>query len=139
MFRVTQDGWISSSHQLRLDDGLLEPLHGHNWRIQVAIEADELDERGLVIDRERLAAILTDVLDGLDHVHLNDLPVFRKRPVSAENVARHIADTIAAIVDDGRRRLAEVRVWMTEEQSASYARQASTPAGTRTTGGSVGG
>ncbi|MDP7111090.1 MAG: 6-carboxytetrahydropterin synthase [Myxococcota bacterium] len=139
MFRVTQDGWISSSHQLRLDDGLLEPLHGHNWRIQVAIEADELDERGLVIDLERLAAILTDVLDGLDHVHLNDLPVFRKRPVSAENVARHIADTIAAIVDDGRRRLAEVRVWMTEEQSASYARQASTPAGTRTTGGSVGG
>jgi hypothetical protein len=42
--------------------------------------------------------------------------------VSAENVARHIADTIAAIVDDNRRRLAEVRVWMTEEQSASYRR-----------------
>jgi 6-pyruvoyltetrahydropterin/6-carboxytetrahydropterin synthase len=122
MFRVTQDGWISSSHQLLLDDGSLEPLHGHNWRIQVAVEADELDARGLVIDLERLAAILTEVLDGLDHVHLNDLAAFRRRPVSGENVARHIGETIAVIVDDGRCRLAEVRVWMTEEQSAAYRR-----------------
>ena len=139
MYWLSAECVICASHVLPATGSSKPALHGHNWRIQVAIEADELDERGLVIDLERLAAILTDVLDGLDHVHLNDLPVFRKRPVSAENVARHIADTIAAIVDDGRRRLAEVRVWMTEEQSASYARQASTPAGTRTTGGSVGG
>ncbi len=122
MYRVTQDGWISSSHQLLQDDGSLEPLHGHNWRVQVALEADTLDPRGVVFDVDRLVAILTEVLDGLDHVHLNDLPAFRQRPVSAENVAHHIGDTIAGIVDDGRCRLAEVRVWMTDEQSASYRR-----------------
>lgn len=122
MYRVTQDGWISSSHQLRLADGSLEPLHGHNWRIQVAVEASELDDRGLVIDPTRLGAILSEVLDGLDHVHLNDLPAFRRKPVSAERVARHVVDTMAPIVDDGRCRILSARVWMTDEQSASYER-----------------
>ncbi len=123
MYRVTQDGWISSSHQLRLDDGSLEPIHGHNWRIQVSVEAAELNARGLVIDLEQLGEILTEVLDGLDHVHLNDLPIFRNGPASSEVVARHIAETLASIVDDGRCRVAGVRVWMTEEQSASYLRR----------------
>ena len=122
MYRVTRDCWISSSHQLRLDDGSLEPIHGHNWRIQVAVEAAELDGRGLVFDLERLAAILGEVLDGLDHVHLNDLPAFRRGSVSGEVIARHVADTLAPIVDDDRVRVAEVRVWMTDDQSASYRR-----------------
>ena len=122
MYRVTQDGWISSSHQLHLADGSLEPIHGHNWRIQVAVEASELDDRGLVIDPDRLAALLTGVLDGLDHVHLNDLPAFRQGPVSAERVARHVVDTLAPVVDDGRCRVAGARVWMTDEQSAAYDR-----------------
>ncbi len=122
MYRVTQDGWISSSHQLRLADGSLEPIHGHNWRIQVSVEASELDERGLVFDPDRLAALLAEVLDGLDHVHLNDLPAFQHKPVSAERVARHVVDTLIPIVDDGRCRVAGVRVWMTDEQSASYDR-----------------
>ncbi len=120
MYRVTQDGWISSSHQITRDDGSLEPIHGHNWRIQVTVEAEELRELGTVIDLDLLQRLLEQVLDDLDHVHLNDLPSFRERPVTAEGLAAHVAETLAPQVDDGRRRLAEVRVWMTDARYASY-------------------
>jgi 6-pyruvoyltetrahydropterin/6-carboxytetrahydropterin synthase len=120
MYRVTQDGWISSSHQVTLADGSLERLHGHNWRVQVAVEADELDARGLVVDYDQLKTVMLEVLDGLDHTHLNDVPAFTGRPVSAEVIARHVFETIGVRIDDDHHRVAEVRVWMTDEQAASY-------------------
>jgi 6-pyruvoyltetrahydropterin/6-carboxytetrahydropterin synthase len=120
MYRVTQDGWISSSHQIARDDGSLEPIHGHNWRIQVTVEAAELRQLGTVIDLDLLQRLLEQALDELDHVHINDLPQFADRPVTAEGIAAYIAETMAPQIDDERRRLCEVRVWMTDARCASY-------------------
>jgi 6-pyruvoyltetrahydropterin/6-carboxytetrahydropterin synthase len=120
MYRVTQEGWISSSHQTVAADGSLEPLHGHNWRIQVSVEAAELDERGMVVDLDVLRRALDEFLDGLDHAHLNDLPAFADQPVSAEVIARHVGKTLGGQLDDGRRRVVEVRVWMTDARNAAW-------------------
>ncbi len=122
MYRVTQDGWISSSHQVTGADGSLERLHGHNWRVQVAVEAADLDARGLVVDSDLLKAAVGEVLDELDHVHLNDVPPFVGRPMSPEVLAHHVHGAVAARIDTDHHRVVEVRVWMTEEQAASFRR-----------------
>lgn len=120
MYRVTQDGWISSSHQVSRTDGSPEPIHGHNWRVRVTVDADSLDARGLVTDLDDLKKRLEDVLDGLDHAHLNDLAAFERASVSAEHLARHVCDRLRAQLDDDRCRVSEVRVWMTDARSASF-------------------
>jgi len=120
MYRVTQEGWISSSHQTVRADGSLEPIHGHNWRIQVTVEAAELDDRGMVVDLDELRHTLVAALDELDHTHLNDLPAFADQPVSAEVIARHVGKKLAVQIDDGRRRVVEIRVWMTDARGATW-------------------
>ena len=41
-FEITTTRQFSASHQLRLYDGSLEPLHGHNWQVKVTVAADSL-------------------------------------------------------------------------------------------------
>lgn len=120
MYLVTHEGWISASHQVRKADGSLEPIHGHNWRIQAVVVGDRLDETGVLIDGEQLAKLLDAAIDELDHKHFNDLPQFSGGPVSAEVVARYLAQQLAPQIAGEGRRLAEIRVWQTEHISAAY-------------------
>lgn len=127
MYTVTQEAWISSSHQVLGPDGSPEPLHGHNWRVRVTVEALDLDERGMVIDLDRLRQQMEQVLDRLDHTHLNDLPVFRDSDeadasISGERVARVVCRELAERLDSDHHQVTEVRVWMTDDRSAGYRR-----------------
>lgn len=47
-------------------------LHGHNYRLDVAI-AGPLDGRGFVIDYAELDAVVQPLVDALDHRYLNDI------------------------------------------------------------------
>src|SRR3954470_17710616 len=46
-FRIS--GSSAATHQLRLPDGSLEPLHGHGWHVEVTLAADQLDAMDCVI------------------------------------------------------------------------------------------
>lgn len=94
VYEVTIGGWFSAAHQLRFLDGTLEPLHGHNWRVQVTYSGQQLDSAGVLIDFTRLKPVLDDILSRLHERHLNDCPAFRDRDPSAENVAVHIAEQL---------------------------------------------
>lgn len=95
MYEVSVSGWFAAAHQLRLADGSLEPLHGHNWQVVVTFAGPRLDAAGLLIDftevRPRLDALLATMHDG----NLNDLPAFASRNPSTEHVAAFIADQCA--------------------------------------------
>src|SRR5579862_6750461 len=85
---ITRD--FSASHQLRLYDGSLEPLHGHNWHVIVTVGAEKLDQIGVVMDFHELQRLLDQVVSPMHNHHLNDLPAFSSNNPSAEHVAQHI-------------------------------------------------
>jgi len=58
--------WISMGHRLRDYTGDCKFLHGHNYKVEVAL-AGELDARGFVIDFRHLKAVLKDILRQFDH------------------------------------------------------------------------
>lgn len=127
MYNVTQEAWISSSHQVLGRDGSPEPLHGHNWRVRVTVEASELDARGMVIDLDLLRREVEQVLDRFDHTHLNDLPVFGggskvAQSATGERVAQLVCRELASRLDTDHHQVAEVRVWMTDDRAAGYRR-----------------
>ncbi|MCK6530511.1 6-carboxytetrahydropterin synthase [Myxococcota bacterium] len=120
MYRVRDEVMISASHQIPMPDGSLEPMHGHNWRIVVHVEAPELDPCGLVADFNELRAALTRSVDDFDHQHLNEVPPFDGIPSTAENLARVVFERLAKSLDDRRRRVFAVDVWMTDTGCARW-------------------
>lgn len=70
---------FSASHQLRYPSGVLEPLHGHNWRIEVVLGATRLNRMELVMDFVKLRELLREIIQPMEHRHLNQLAPFRRR------------------------------------------------------------
>lgn len=95
MYEVTVSGWFAASHQLRLADGSMEPLHGHNWRVEATFAGPALDAIGVLLDFTRVKPALDAILAALHDRHLNALPPFESRNPSAENVAAYIAAALA--------------------------------------------
>jgi len=49
-------------------------LHGHSWRIEVAIEGPVGNDTGWVMDYADLKAAFQPIHDQIDHNYLNDIP-----------------------------------------------------------------
>ncbi len=116
-FQITTTRSFSAAHQLRLYDGTLEPVHGHNWKVKVTVFAPRLDAIGVVMDFHELERRLDKIIAPLHSRHLNELPAFQSINPSAENVAHHVARSLRLPESV---KLDSVEVWETDENSAVY-------------------
>src|SRR5438067_7744692 len=116
-FDITTTRHCSAAHPLRLYDGSMEPLHGHNWVVRVTVSAPSLDPIGVVIDFHELERLLDAILLPLHNRHLNETAPFERRNPSAENVALHVGEALRLPAGVSLRR---VEVWETPENSAVY-------------------
>jgi 6-pyruvoyltetrahydropterin/6-carboxytetrahydropterin synthase len=117
-FEISTTREFSAAHQLRLYDGSLEPLHGHNWRVRVTVSAASLDPIGVVMDFHELERLVDAVIGPWHNRHLNEIEPFgdgRLNP-SAENVAATIAQRLRL---PPRVRLLGVEVWETAANRAT--------------------
>lgn len=105
---------------MREYDGACERLHGHNWRVELHVEAEKLDSNGLAIDFKLLKTELNKVVEGLDHRYLNEIEPFDTLNPSAENLAKYIFDTLSPGLNDGNLRVCLVRLWESEKAAAAY-------------------
>ena len=118
-FEISTTRDFSAAHQLRLYDGSLEPVHGHNWRVRVTVGAagGGLDAIGVVMDFHELERLVDAVIGPWHNGHLNEVEPFaggRLNP-SAENVAAAVAQGLR--LPPGIRLLC-VEVWETESNRA---------------------
>jgi 6-pyruvoyltetrahydropterin/6-carboxytetrahydropterin synthase len=120
MYELTLREEFSAAHQLPNTGGRCERLHGHNWRVEVQLAAEELNELGMVLDFHDVREAVQGVLDELDHTFLNDLPAFQRNLPTAENLARYIYSGLNGRLPAPRVRLTRVRVWESERTAASY-------------------
>ncbi len=122
MWEISQETSVAAAHQLRFAPGEGERLHGHNWRIKAVLRAAELDKSGWVVDFNHLGKVLRDLVEPYEHVFLNEVAPFDDVNPTAENIARVIADDLAAKMDDARVRVARVEVWENDTCCAVYFR-----------------
>ena len=119
-FEITTTRTFAAAHQLRLYDGSLEPLHGHNWRVKVTASAAKLDAIGVVMDFHELERLVNAIIAPMHNRDLNGVAPFASElNPSAENVALHVGRSIATKLPNGAR-LECVEVWETDENSALY-------------------
>lgn len=116
-FEISTTRHFSAAHQLRLYDGALEPLHGHNWVVRVTAGGEKLDAIGVVMDFHELTRRVDEIVMPMHNRNLNDLSLFAETNPSAENVALAMARGLS--LPAGVRLLA-VEVWETPENRAVY-------------------
>jgi 6-pyruvoyltetrahydropterin/6-carboxytetrahydropterin synthase len=131
MFKVTKTIEFCYGHRLLNYAGRCRHLHGHNGRVEVDLQVEQLDGRGMVVDfgdvKRQIKAWIDETLDHRMLLCKDDpiLPVLQQRgePVfvmdenpTAENIAKLIFN---AARSEGVP-VTEVRLWETPTSLASY-------------------
>lgn len=111
---------FSASHILEGHPGKCSRLHGHNWSVEVEVEARELDRLGMAIDFAELKAATRQIVETMDHRHLNDLPEFAGINPTAEHVAAAIYRALRTWLGGHHARLSAVTVWETAHARVRY-------------------
>jgi 6-pyruvoyltetrahydropterin/6-carboxytetrahydropterin synthase len=121
MFEVSVEQTFAAGHALRNYKGKCENVHGHNYRVRITVQGDQLDSTGLLVDFLDVKGLIGGVVDYLDHQFINDLPPFDQLNPSAENIAKYFYDRVSGgLKNEVPVRVAEVKVWETDTSSAVY-------------------
>jgi len=119
MFEVSIEKTIACAHRLFGYCGPCEQLHGHNYRIMVTYQGEDVDQYGMLVDFADIKIAFNAILATLDHTYLNELEPFIDLSPSAENIARHVYQQLKATSFE-RAKLSAVTVYETPTQMASY-------------------
>jgi len=122
MFEVSVEQVFAAGHALRNYKGKCENVHGHNFKVQVVIEGDRLDQTGLLVDFIDVKDLMRAIIARLDHQFLNDIPPFDVLNPSAENIAEYFHQEMSSglTTTPVPIRIREVKVWETDIQSATF-------------------
>jgi 6-pyruvoyltetrahydropterin/6-carboxytetrahydropterin synthase len=120
MFELMIETNFASAHQLRGYKGECEKLHGHNWKVQVYVLSDRLNDIDIALDFRDFKKMTEEVVAPLDHSYLNDIFPFTEKNPSSENIAKWIFDSLKKKINDDYIHLSGVTVWESETASATY-------------------
>ncbi|MDP2279130.1 MAG: 6-carboxytetrahydropterin synthase QueD [Nitrospirota bacterium] len=120
MFELMVDTTFAAAHQLRGYKGKCEQLHGHNWKVQVHVVAEKLNDIDIAIDFHDLKELLDEAITPLDHSFLNDIFPFTEKNPSSENIAKWIYDSLNKKLSDEHVQVSAVTVWESDTASATY-------------------
>jgi 6-pyruvoyltetrahydropterin/6-carboxytetrahydropterin synthase len=121
LFTVRCRATFEAAHHLVDYAGGPEPVHGHSWRVEVALATEKLGAYDLSVDFVPTEALVKSLAGRLHNRDLNTVPPFDRKNASAENIALWVADEIAkaGLLRDGAR-LEEVTVWEGPKNSVTY-------------------
>jgi 6-pyruvoyltetrahydropterin/6-carboxytetrahydropterin synthase len=120
MFEVAYETTFCSTHRLSRDGEPLEPVHGHDWRVEAVASGPALDGIGVVIDFEHLKKAVGEVAARFHYADMNAHPDFAGKSPSAEEVARYFFEEVRKGLGTDGRLLRRVRVWEAPGCSATY-------------------
>jgi 6-pyruvoyltetrahydropterin/6-carboxytetrahydropterin synthase len=120
MFHIFIKSHFSAGHHLRDYPGNCERPHGHNWKVEVTVKADSLDNLGMGLDFKALKYEVNKVLDTLDHHDLNEHADFQSVNPSSENIAVYIFNNLQNRLTTDRYGVHSVTVRETDNSGVTY-------------------
>ncbi len=111
---------FAAAHQLTMVGAKCENMHGHNWKIEVYVTGEKLDDGGVVMDFGVIKKHVAEVMSMLDHKYLNELEFFQQSQPSSENIARLVARKLQQRIDTPSVKVSRVTAWESDDASATY-------------------
>jgi 6-pyruvoyltetrahydropterin/6-carboxytetrahydropterin synthase len=120
VFEVAFETTFCATHVLHEDGRPLEPVHGHDWRVEVVAAGGTLDRIGVVVDFEHLKEAVQEIAGRFHYGDFNSHPHFAGISPSAEEIARYFFFEVRKAMGEEGERLRRVRVWEAPGCSATY-------------------
>ena len=95
-------------------------LHDHDYRIDIVVDREQLDARGMVCDLDVLEAALTELTGRVENRNLEEIRPAEAEAVTVEVFARWVHDTLAPVVRAAGGENLAVRVWETPAAFGGY-------------------
>ena len=120
MYELKVTTHFAAAHQLTMVGEKCEHLHGHNWKIEVYVAGEKLDQAGVLVDFGVIKKQVAEIMSTLDHRYLNDLEFFQNNPPSSENIAYFVAQQLQKKIDNSAVHLSRVSAWESDNACATY-------------------
>ncbi len=121
MFELKVVTHFAAAHQLKMVAKKCENLHGHNWKVEVCVAGEKLNEAGVLVDFGELKQNVSEIMTRLDHNFLNELEYFNdSNPPSSENIAQYIATSLQTMIKNPEIRVTSVTAWESDNACATY-------------------
>ncbi len=121
MFELRVVTGFAAAHRLTMVGEKCENLHGHNWKVEVYVRGNHLDEGGVLLDFGIVKTHVRDLMKTLDHKFLNELEYFQNgAPPSSENIARYVAEGLTARLNRPDVTVSRVTAWESDNAAATY-------------------
>lgn len=120
MYELAITTHFSAAHHLVAYPGACAVLHGHNWKVEVYVQGEELDELGMLIDFGALKKAVGELMGELDHSDLNEHSEFRQKNPTSERIAAFLYRRLSAWASGSHYRISRVTVHETPGSQASY-------------------
>ena len=95
-------------------------LHDHDYRIEIVVDREQLDDRGMVCDLDVLEAALIELTKRIEGRNLEEIRPADAEAVTVEVFARWVHDTLSPPVAAGGGAALAVRVWETPVAFGGY-------------------
>ncbi len=116
-------GLSRAVHAFHVMPGVSGPegqLHDHDYRIEIVVDREQLDDRGMVCDLDELEKALAGLTSRIEGRNLEEIRPAGAEAVTVEVFARWVHDTLSpAVAAAGGESLA-VRVWETPVAFGGY-------------------
>jgi 6-pyruvoyltetrahydropterin/6-carboxytetrahydropterin synthase len=121
MYEVGTSEVVTAWHVMPGMEGPEGELHSHDYRIDVVVSRDDLDDQGMVCDLDILRAALAATTDQVRDRNLEIIQPEEADAVTVEVFARWIHDQLHTALDGpGGGGTLQVRVWETPDAFGGY-------------------
>ena len=95
-------------------------MHGHNWKVEVEVSGNKLDNIGMVMDFKDIKKSAKEIGGRLDHQFLNDLEPFKENNPTAENIAKYFFSELSKKINNNDIELKSIKLWETDKSAVKY-------------------
>ena len=117
---AVQRDFIAAHYLIGGDWGPENQLHSHHYRVEVILEALQLDRHGYIVDIVDLESNLEDLADYFKDQTLNELSEFKGLNPSIEHFCRIFLEAVAARIKAANLNALTVKIWENEIAWTSY-------------------
>jgi len=111
---------VRASHIMPGMPGPEGQAHEHDYRIEIVVDREQLDDRGMVCDLDVLEAALTELTGRVEGRSLEEIRPAGAAAVTVEVFARWVHDTLSPTVAAAGGDALAVRVWETPVAFGGY-------------------
>jgi len=131
MIYITRVEQFSASHKLDNPNisedrnkeifGKCHEMHGHNYKLEVTVAGKPDTESGYVMDFKELKDIIgNEIIDKVDHQHLNDVEMFKGLILTAEFMVKIFWEILESKINKGNVKLYSLKLYETENNYVLY-------------------